>query len=415
MEGLETLELPQVYGDAAAGDADMWLSGEEERMFMYGSSTDSGRVESASAAPPVSLEKPNEAEGQSGAGHPKRLPAMPAVDCGARGSAPLIEWADIALLVEGGGPLFSTAMNEREHIVTDLEQPRRIFVERLRARRKPGGDKWLNSGGNKGSIVAQVRPGFALRKRYGKVLSATRPDASLRYAEFTIVSCSHDDPVVGKSSVAVFVLDTVTDESSRRGSPVSPRSSKAENGGGAAAEVRSSATSMTPRPQVYRGSADAASSGAAVLDLVQIHGSKFMSFQAQDGGKAIELGVIEKGGNGIRLSSAQGDFAEWHRRVPQEPPFCEGDVVGFTTRGEITRRCTASGSMMLGVVTRRAVVEGSAPPVAERNLYDTVAYMGVVPVRVVHGGVDLVDPGVPALNACMAQCNSALRLDLHNR
>eukprot|EP01046_Picozoa_sp_COSAG06_P023993 COSAG06_NODE_1932_length_8039_cov_5.660327_4_plen_369_part_00 len=37
---------------------------------------------------------------------------------------------------------------------------------------------------------------------------------------------------------------------------------------------------------------------------------------------------------------------------------------------------------MFGVITRRAVVEGSAPPAEERYLHDTVAYTGVVPIKV---------------------------------
>jgi hypothetical protein len=356
-----------------------------------------------------------EAEKQGNAGRAKQPPAMPAIECGARGSAPPVEWADLALLAEGGGPLFSTANKEREHIMTDLEQPRRFFVERRQVRRRPGGDRWLNSGGKKGSILVWVRPGFGLRKRYGKVVSMARPDIALRYAEFRIASGSRDQPVVGTNTLVMYVLDTVTEES-LRGSLL-PRSTKAKHGaaGDGGAEARSSRASMTPQPQVYTGSANAASSSAAVLDLVQTNGSKFISFQAQDDGKSIELGVVEKGGDGIKLSSAQGDFAEWHRRVPQEPPFCEGDVVGFTKHGEITRQCTVSGSMMLGVVSRSAVVEGSAPPVAERHLYDTVAYTGVVPVRVVQAAAGTVDFGVATLNACTTQCNSALHVELPDR
>ncbi len=349
-------------------------------------------------------------EKQSSPGRANQSPAMPAIDCGARGSAPAIEWADVARLIAGEGPLVSTALNEREHIMTNLEEPRRIYVEKRQVRRKPGGDKWLNSGGKKGSILVWVRPGFGLRKRYGRVVSATQPSASLRYAEFGIASGSHDQPVVRKNSIAVFVLDAVEEESVRRRgmlpSSDAPGTGAAYAGAAGPASERPTGKSMIPQPQVYTGSADAESSGAAVLDLVQNCGSKFISFQTQDDGKAIELGVIEKGGDGIKLSSAQGDFAEWHRRVPQEPPFREGDVVGFTKRGEITRQCTASGSMMLGVVSRSAVVEGSTPPVAERHLYESVAYTGVVPVRVVQGAADAVG------NAWTTHCISALLVEL---
>ena len=53
-------------------------------------------------------------------------------------------------------------------------------------------------------------------------------------------------------------------------------------------------------------------------------------------------------------------------------------MVGFH-RGRIsrvTKRCE-----MLGIVSRKAVVEGSAPPQSERHLWDTVAYCGVAPVK----------------------------------
>lgn len=88
----------------------------------------------------------------------------------------------------------------------------------------------------------------------------------------------------------------------------------------------------------------------------------------------------------MKLESAQGDFAEWHQRASGEPPFDEGDVVGFH-RGRISRmtiRCE-----MLGIVSRRAVVEGSAPPASERSFWDTVAYCGVVPVKLISSGTNL--------------------------
>ena len=36
---------------------------------------------------------------------------------------------------------------------------------------------------------------------------------------------------------------------------------------------------------------------------------------------------------------------------------------------------------MIGVITRRAIVRGSMPADDERNAYDTVAYCGKVPIR----------------------------------
>ena len=313
--------------------------------------------------------------------------AMPAADDGSGGSAPALVWEDIALLLQGL-PTPLVAEGGREHIMSDCESPRRVFVERRITRRKPGGDKWMNSGGKKGSTLHWIRPQLGVRKRYGRC-EAVNPkmrDLPLRYAEFTLVSGTFDKPVWERDGPAVFVLHAVRQEELRASKAGAP-----------------SASLVLP----LEGSAAASSSGAAVLDLVQQYGRKFISFQSADtDGKSIELGVIEKGGNGITLSSTQGDFAEWHRRVATEPPLHEGDVVGFTARGEITRQCSVSGRMVLGVISRKAVVEGSAPPMAERDLYDTVAYCGVVPVRVVPRAAGDILPGISAQRACTTRCSS---------
>ena len=69
----------------------------------------------------------------------------------------------------------------------------------------------------------------------------------------------------------------------------------------------------------------------------------------------------------------------------------EGDVVGFVG-GAITKK--TRGADIVGVVSRRAAVAGSAPPAAERWKYDTVAYTGRVPVKL-HGSAmygDVVGP-----------------------
>ena len=122
----------------------------------------------------------------------------------------------------------------------------------------------------------------------------------------------------------------------------------------------------------------------ATVDISATH--KFISFQSDglsewpnEAGR--ELGAIVRQPNGgVKLQSNQGDFAEWYRRAVGEAPFEEGDVVGFVRGGVISR--TTRGCAMLGVVSRRAVVEGSAPPAEQRQQYDTVAHCGVVPVKI---------------------------------
>lgn len=75
--------------------------------------------------------------------------------------------------------------------------------------------------------------------------------------------------------------------------------------------------------------------------------------------------------------------SRYHLRDPREPPFNEGDVVGFGTWG-LTRR--TQGCKQLGIISRRAVVEGSLPTTGDgsgddEHGHDTVAYCGRLPVK----------------------------------
>ena len=65
--------------------------------------------------------------------------------------------------------------------------------------------------------------------------------------------------------------------------------------------------------------------------------------------------------NGLKLQSAGGDVAEWHQVADAESNLCEGDIVAIGCDARITR-LDAARAKVLGVVTRKAFVEGSAPP-----------------------------------------------------
>ena len=90
-------------------------------------------------------------------------------------------------------------------------------------------------------------------------------------------------------------------------------------------------------------------------------------------------GSIAQGQNGVVFQSRSGDFAEWIKRQPGEHPFSEGDVVGFNAQGFLTRK--THGAAQVGIISRVAALEGSTPPVEQRYLYDRVAYVGHVPVK----------------------------------
>lgn len=120
----------------------------------------------------------------------------------------------------------------------------------------------------------------------------------------------------------------------------------------------------------------------SVLLLSRVWTGRFISFRDAGGigpDKDRELGAFVRAKHGVKLVSTQGDFAEWHRRKEGEAPFESGDVVGF--HNGVISRVIQQRTTMLGVISRMAVIEGSLPPKDVRHLYDTVAYMGVVPVK----------------------------------
>lgn len=214
-------------------------------------------------------------------------------------------------------------------------------------KRRKGDDRWVTSGGRKGASERWITTEMGILKRYGRVVRGKAP--ALKFAQYTMlharVGRGGQRETADDKSTALWVVQPNPDAHS--------------------------AANVLTAPQ--------AGPGQAVLDIHAAPSRKFISFQGvAASGDGIELGAIVRHNGGVTLESKQGDFAEWHRRAADEDPFEEGDVVGFR-RGRISRKTHNCG--MLGVVSRKAVVEGSAPPEGERHLYDTVAYSGVVPVK----------------------------------
>jgi hypothetical protein len=66
----------------------------------------------------------------------------------------------------------------------------------------------------------------------------------------------------------------------------------------------------------------------------------WLQFEDADG---VSQGAVLRGPHGVKLSGPSGDFAEWHRRPPDETPFDEGEVVGIWSEG--LRRLTVRPSL----------------------------------------------------------------------
>ena len=82
---------------------------------------------------------------------------------------------------------------------------------------------------------------------------------------------------------------------------------------------------------------------------------------------------------GVSYQSASGDYAEWLERVDPSERIDAGDIVGVFG-GKIAKSTT--GAEQILVVSRSPIVLGNMPKEGQEYLYDKVAFLGQVPVKV---------------------------------
>ncbi|HEX8852937.1 MAG TPA: hypothetical protein VF754_05595, partial [Pyrinomonadaceae bacterium] len=100
-------------------------------------------------------------------------------------------------------------------------------------------------------------------------------------------------------------------------------------------------------------------------------------FAGSDSVGSIE-GTIFPGG-GITLSGPGSDYAEWLPRVREKEEIEEGDIVGVFA-GRVTR--ATEGAEQLMAISCRPIVLGNMPPAGSKHLYERVAFLGQVKVKV---------------------------------
>jgi hypothetical protein len=97
---------------------------------------------------------------------------------------------------------------------------------------------------------------------------------------------------------------------------------------------------------------------------------------------------------GVSYTSGSGDYAEWLRRAPKVRDLTYGEIVGVKG-GQVSLNTESADHLM--VVSMRPIVLGNAPQKAEEHLFEKVAFMGQVPVRVA-GPVKIGDYILPSGN-----------------
>jgi hypothetical protein len=82
---------------------------------------------------------------------------------------------------------------------------------------------------------------------------------------------------------------------------------------------------------------------------------------------------------GVSFASGSGDYAEWLPRLVEAEDIEAGDIVGIVA-GKITK--STAGAQQVRLISTSPIVLGNAPADVEQYLYEKVALMGQVPVKV---------------------------------
>lgn len=133
------------------------------------------------SAPPVRTHRIHEPAGPTAVPHRIHDPAGPtAVPGGSMPQGQTLRW-------EQALDLLNTASQvpRPSQLVLPPGSDQRLFLERPVHKRKKGDDRWVGSGGRKGSTHYWMDNGVGVRKRYGRVTCEASGAPPLKYAHYT--------------------------------------------------------------------------------------------------------------------------------------------------------------------------------------------------------------------------------------
>ncbi|WP_460219758.1 hypothetical protein [Psychroserpens sp. MEBiC05023] len=97
---------------------------------------------------------------------------------------------------------------------------------------------------------------------------------------------------------------------------------------------------------------------------------------------------------GVAFESGSADYAEWLRKYDANELLVFGDVVGV--RGGLISKSFATAEHYM-VVSQNPLISGAMPKESEEHLFERIAFMGQVPVKVI-GNVEKGDYVLPSGN-----------------
>ncbi|MDJ0594329.1 MAG: hypothetical protein QNJ72_30865 [Pleurocapsa sp. MO_226.B13] len=156
--------------------------------------------------------------------------------------------------------------------------------------------------------------------------------------------------------------------------------------------TKNAAASMANHIAVIENTSSGSSADVLALKIGTISpggGCNFITFKSGDR----DVGSIEgTGDNNIRLKSGSGDYAEYLPRLNEGEVIEPGELVGIFG-GKVTKYTQGADQVM--AITNQPIVLGKAPEEQEQNLYEQVAFLGQVPIKV-RGTVQSGDYIIPS-------------------
>eukprot|EP01043_Picozoa_sp_COSAG02_P052546 COSAG02_NODE_5679_length_4134_cov_1.968773_2_plen_793_part_00 len=258
-----------------------------------------------------------------------------------------------------------------------LSRSQRVFKEMApQPRRTKAVDKWHNAGGSRSRKVIPNAESPVLWRRYGAVYmpievagGGIQRMAMYTYHEYTLAGDETQlrHPVLfhifltkalSEHMVKAATSQIVDQPHRNQGTPSQPAPASASH-------LRSVQPGLSTPAIVFAG------------DTATLSRTGYIKFKKS----TRSLGEIsETPSGGILMTSRAGDFAEWHEVNDEDGPVQEGDIVAIV-EGRLSRRWTAT-AQLLGVVSKKAMLEGSAVPPGDNRQCRAVAYAGRVPVNV---------------------------------
>ena len=129
----------------------------------------------------------------------------------------------------------------------------------------------------------------------------------------------------------------------------------------------------------------------AALAALPVEPASAISFAGDVAYVAAQIG-LELANLGVTYASASGDYAEWLEKADIKEVFKAGDIVGIYG-GKISK--STIGADQLSCISFSPIVLGNQPDKGKEDLFEMVAFLGQIPVKVI-GPVNSGDFIIPS-------------------